>query len=315
MVGAARHGLQRRVRPLVRLAHERAARVERAARRPVDQRRRAALDRHELLAARRVEPRDRAQQAPRVGVLRRREELLRRRELDHPAGVHHRDLVRDLGDDAEVVRDHDHGGPGLGLQALDQLQDLRLHRHVERGRGLVGDQQLRLVDQRHGDHRALAHAARELVRVGVHARARLRDADELQHLDGLVARRLLGDVVVRAHRLHELRPDAVERVQRGERVLEDHRDLLAAHLAQLVLGQREQVAALEDHLAAERGVRGAGQAQHGEVRDALAGAGLAHDAERAAGVDRVGDAVDGAHDAVVRQELDREVADFEQRHG
>ena len=57
----------------------------------------------------------------------------------------------------------------LGLEPVDQLEDLRLHGHVERGRRLVGDQQLRLVDQRHRDHRALAHAAGELVRVGADA--------------------------------------------------------------------------------------------------------------------------------------------------
>ena len=115
--------------------------------------------------------------------------------------------------------------------------------------------------------------------------------------------------------LHELRPDAVERVQRRERVLEDHRDLLAADPAQLLLAHAQEIAAVEQHLAAERRVRAAGQAEHGEVRDALAGAGLADDAERAPGVDGEGDAVDGAHHAVVRLEPDLEVADVEQRHG
>ena len=56
---------------------------------------------------------------------------------------------------------------------------------------------------------------------------------------------------MRPHRLDQLVADAVERVQRRERVLEDHRDLLAAHLAQLLVGQLEQVAALEQDLAAE----------------------------------------------------------------
>ena len=46
-----------------------AARMEVAARRRVDQARRRARDRHELLLARAVERRDRLQQPPRVGVL------------------------------------------------------------------------------------------------------------------------------------------------------------------------------------------------------------------------------------------------------
>ena len=71
------------------------------------------------------------------------------------------------------------------LQVLQQVEDLRLHGHVERGGRLVGDQQLRVVDQRHRDHRALAHAAGELVRVVVDAAVRLRDADPVEHLDRL----------------------------------------------------------------------------------------------------------------------------------
>ena len=50
------------------------------------------------------------------------------------------------------------------VSVLEQLEHLRLHRDVERGGRLVGDQDLRLAEQRHGDHHALPHAARELVR-------------------------------------------------------------------------------------------------------------------------------------------------------
>ena len=65
-----------------RVAHVRAARVERAAAGQRDQARRAARDRHERLVARAVEARDRLQQAPRVGVLGRVEDRVGRRLLD-----------------------------------------------------------------------------------------------------------------------------------------------------------------------------------------------------------------------------------------
>ena len=55
--------------------------------------------------------------------------------------------------------------PVLGDEGAQQVEDLRLDRDVERRRRLVGDQQLRLAGERHRDHRALAHAARELVRI------------------------------------------------------------------------------------------------------------------------------------------------------
>ena len=41
----------------------------------------------------------------------------------------------------EVVGDDDDGGVELALEVLQQVEDLRLDGHVERGRRLVGDEQ------------------------------------------------------------------------------------------------------------------------------------------------------------------------------
>ena len=46
-------------------------------------------------------------------------------------------------------------------------------------------------------------------------------------------------------------PDGVDRIERGHRLLEDHRDLVAADLLHLLLGRVEQVPALEADLAAD----------------------------------------------------------------
>ena len=62
----------------------------------------------------------------------------------------------------------------------DQVHDLGLHRHVERRGRFVGDQQVRLQGHGHGNHHALAHAARKLVRKVLHPVAGRRDADTLQ---------------------------------------------------------------------------------------------------------------------------------------
>ena len=80
----------------------RAPRVEAAARRRVDQVRRRAGDEVE---ARRAQRDRRAQQLAGVGVLRVAEDVATVALLDDPAGVHHRDPVARLGDDAEVVGD------------------------------------------------------------------------------------------------------------------------------------------------------------------------------------------------------------------
>ena len=87
--------------------------------------------------------------------------------LDDLAGVHHRDVVADVGDHAEVVADDDHRQAGVADQRPQQAEDLGLHGDVEGGGRLVGDQQLRLAGQRQRDADPLRHAAGQLVRVAL----------------------------------------------------------------------------------------------------------------------------------------------------
>ena len=83
------------------------------------------------------------------------------------AEVHDHHPVGDVPDDVEVVRDEDVGEPELRLQVLEQVQDLRLDRHVERGHRLVADDQLRVDGERARDADPLPLAAGELVREAV----------------------------------------------------------------------------------------------------------------------------------------------------
>ena len=76
---------QRRVLLLALLARIVAARHERAHVRQIDQVRRQAADRLELLLARRVEPRDRLHQSDRVRMARIGEDLFGRRRFDDVA--------------------------------------------------------------------------------------------------------------------------------------------------------------------------------------------------------------------------------------
>ena len=106
------------------------------------------------------------------------QDLVDRALLDEPARVEHADARAHLRDHAEVVADEEHRGLQLRLQAGDEVEHLRLDRRVEAGRRLVEDQQRRVLGERHRDHDALLHAARELVRVAVHHRARVGDLHE-----------------------------------------------------------------------------------------------------------------------------------------
>ena len=110
-----------------------------------------------------------------------------------------------------------------------RLQDLRLHGHVEGGRRLVGDEEVGLVRERHGDHDALALAARELVRIGAEPALRVADADEREKFERARARRRVRQAAMQLEDLADLPLDRVERVERGHRLLEDHGDVVAAH--------------------------------------------------------------------------------------
>ena len=70
--------------------------------------------------------------------------------------------------------------PRSRRSSSSSCEHLRLGHHVERRRRLVGDHELGPAGQRERDHHALAHAARELVRVLVGARGA--DADALEQL-------------------------------------------------------------------------------------------------------------------------------------
>ena len=176
--------------------------------------------------------------------------LAHRADLGDAAGIHHRDPIRGLGDHAHVVRDQHHRRAVLARQPLEQGDDLRLDRHVERGRRLVGDDQPRLGAERERDHHALAHPARELVRISVDALPRGRDADLLQPADRACARVAVRQRQVRLHGLHELAADRVERVERGQRILEDGADLAAANQAHRLRREIVDALAVEPDFAA-----------------------------------------------------------------
>ncbi len=141
------------------------------------------------------------------------------------------------------------------------------------------------------------------------------DADQPEQLDRALLRVGVGYRLVDLDRLDELLADLVVRVKRGERVLEDHRDVVAADQPQLLGAHLGEVAPLEGDPPRDLGVVRPGQAEDGEVGDALARAGLADDPERLPAADLVGDAVNRLDHALVGRELNPQVLDLEHGSG
>ena len=102
-----------------------------------------------------------------------------------------------------------------------------------------------------------------------------------------------------------------DRVERGHRLLEDHRHARAAQFAQPRLVGRQDVLALEQDLARARLQRLGEQAHDGEGDHRLARARFAHQADDLARIDGEAHLVDGELAVGALGQRDGEVADFE----
>ena len=241
------------------------------------------------------------------------EQALHRRLFDHLAGIHHHHALRHFGDHAKVVCDQQQRHPQFGLQLTQQLQDLRLYRDVERRGRLVGNQQFGLAGHGDRDHHALAHAARQAVRIFIDTARRIGDAHQVQQFDGTAARFGARQVFVQAQGLADLVGDGQHRVQRRHRVLEHHRHFAAAQLAQLAVRHGQHVFAAVANGALQAAGAWLVQAQHRQRGHALAAARFTDQADAFARPHLQRHVLDGGRPAFVTAELHRELVDLQQR--
>ena len=154
------------------------------------------------------------------------------------------------------------------------------------------------------------------MRVVVDSLRRVGDADRIEQLDRpLATRRLARLGAVGADRLGDLSADPVDRVERGHRVLEDHADLLAADLTQLLVTGLDQLLAAQPHRTLDPRVGRAREADQRLRGDAHSRARLADDRQHLSRGELEGDAVDRLHAAPFGDEADPQVVHPEQRLG
>ena len=256
--------------------------------------------------------RDRAEQALGVGVAHRAEHVADRASLDRLARIHHRHFVAGFEDEPEIVGDEQRRSAGAGGEVLDERDDARFHRDVERGGRLVEDEQLRLRQQRHRDDDALLLAAAQLMRIGAHDAVGIGQAHGLDHVDGAATGFVARDLVVDQRHFHQLPADEHGRIERGHRLLIDHRDLRAADGAQLRVREARHVAALE----ADRAIGDAPEPReiaHDRERDRrLAAARFADQSHRLPGHDPARKVHHRRNFRGAGEERDAETVDFEQ---
>src|SRR6185437_11145828 len=127
-------------------------------------------------------------------------------------------------------------------------------------------------------------------------------------------RHLAANAAVKLQDLADLGRDRVQRIERGHRLLEYDRNIIAANAANLAFRQVEQLPALE--LNAARRMRGGRIGQQLEDRqraDRLSGAGFADQRHALAALDLERNAIDGDRGAARLMECHRQIANVEQR--
>src|ERR1051325_1738844 len=147
-----------------------------------------------------------------------------------------------------VVGDHDDRGLLLTVELAQDLHDLLAHLAVEVARWLVGEQDLRLADERTGGGNALLLCAGELRRGGVDARG---EPDAVED-----RARASAPLAAEKTSVEEPDLDVVEHAQIGHEVetLEDEPDLGVADLREAPVRERAYLAAVDGHTAARGGV-------------------------------------------------------------
>ena len=96
-------------------------------------------------------------------MLRPRIDLLLRCSLHDNAGMLYRNARRNDAHHCEVVRDEEIAQAEPFLQVEQQINDLGLHRDMERGDRLVADDEIRIEDERACDQDVLPLAAGEFI--------------------------------------------------------------------------------------------------------------------------------------------------------
>jgi hypothetical protein len=143
--------------------------------------------------------------------------------LDDLAEIHHRDPIRDMAYDRQVMGYEKERQAHALTNVLEQVQHLRTDRDIKGRDRLVADDEPRLGRERAGNADALPLPAREFMRkpsaefrAQAHLLQKLGNARgplDPAHPGGLLERHL-DDLV-----------DGLARIERGERILEDHLEL------------------------------------------------------------------------------------------
>src|SRR5262249_51743459 len=155
--------------------------------------------------------------------------------LHHAPAVKHDDAVTERCDEIDIVADQNESHAAPLDKFVDQHKQLRLYRYVECRRWFIGDKEFGLRNEHHRNHDALAHAARNLMRIEIVDTLGILDAHSFQHFQSLAPRLPRGGTAVHAVALGDLAANRHHGIERIFWILQHHRYAAAPYRAQLTL--------------------------------------------------------------------------------
>ena len=210
------------------------------------------------------------------------------------------------------MRDEKESETARRAQPIEQLEDLRRNGRVERGGRLVRDQDRRVRREGHRQKGPLLEAAREPVRVFGQAASRVGESHLAQPFDRDPAGLAAVDVPVSPDRLHDLRSDSHDRIERASGLLEDERDFPTPHAPPLLFARGGDLPAADpDRAGRPGGVRQ--QADERSRRESLSAAAFPDDRQGFARLEVEAHPVDRGRKATAGGDLDAKVPDLEKR--
>ena len=248
-----------------------------------------------------VQAGNRLEKGKRVRVQGIRQKLGRFRAFDDASRVHDVEMVGVFSDHAQVVRNEQQRKMQALAHVAQQIENLALDRHVERGRWLVRDEKHGLCCDGQRNHRALAEPSAQLMRIGAGSAVRVRNANRVEQFEDSVLGRASARETVDRQCFLNLRANRVHRIEGNHGFLEHNTDLAPADQAHLFVVEIEKIPSVEEDTAGHDSSRRLNQLDNGQSRNRLSAAGLSDETECVAVGDRERHVVDGGDVAAVRQ--------------
>lgn len=236
------------------------------------------------------------EKSSRIRVRSRLKDIVPVAEFNQVSRIHDGDMIGDSRDDGEIVRNEKHGKAKPRTKIGKEIENLCLYRHVERCGWLIGDQQARPVDDRHGNHDALPHSARKLMWVIASTAEGVGNGYVIHCFDGTLGSLAFGNWLVGKDGFGDLIAHAHDRVERGHGFLKNHGNLRTAQAAHGIAGKLREIArpsfGREQDFSTDLCLRGK-QPHDGERSERFAGTRFADEAEDFAGGDGETEIADG----------------------